>query len=285
MSRLPPSPPAAGAQRDQAPRPPSLRRHPYRYSTEFPVLTDRIAVDGTQWCEEISDDRCRLHVHLTINVQLRGLGPQVSPVPRPHPPAPALPSRRRRRHRRRVDETAGAAQIEKQIEKQKPKPKPKPKPNPNPNPNPNQIEKQIDKGVRSAYAELPERACDYLLHQGDTARMDASATPATSLLGDDDSQAPPPLLASSPWPAPLHLLPMARASSCARPLRHHTLVRCGASIAHGSAHPPPPAPTPPLPPLHFHPTTRPPRRRHPPPRLWGRAWAWARRRTTRRRRP
>jgi hypothetical protein len=53
------------------------------------VLTDRIAVDGTQWCEEISDDRCRLHVHLTINVQLRGLGPQVSPVPRPHPPAPA----------------------------------------------------------------------------------------------------------------------------------------------------------------------------------------------------
>ena len=34
-------------------------------------------MDGTQWVEEISDNRCRLHVRVTISVQLQGLGPQV----------------------------------------------------------------------------------------------------------------------------------------------------------------------------------------------------------------
>ena len=89
MSRLPPhlppSTPAAGTHRHRAldgGRPPSLRRHPYRYSTEFPILTERIAVDGTQWVEEISDNRCRLHVRVTISVQLQGLGPQARPMPR-----------------------------------------------------------------------------------------------------------------------------------------------------------------------------------------------------------
>lgn len=51
--------------------------HPYRYATEFPILTDRIGVDGEQWCEEISEGKCRLHARIRINVQLRGLGPQI----------------------------------------------------------------------------------------------------------------------------------------------------------------------------------------------------------------
>ena len=278
MSRLPPSPPAAGAQRDQAPpRPPSLRRHPYRYSTEFPVLTDRIAVDGTQWCEEISDHRCRLHVHVTINVQLRGLGPQVSPAPHAHPPAPVAPARTRLhpsapappsgRRRRRVDEPAGAAQIEKQIEK----------------------------GVRSAYAELPERACDYLLHQvdptpnpspnpnpnltpnpnpnllhqGDTTRMDAAATPATSslhasLLGDADSQARPRLLPQGCAFAPPSLAARRPALAPSPPharttRRKHRAWLCAPAAS--CSHPAPATST------HFHPATRPRRRRHPPPRV------------------
>ena len=83
--------------------------HPYTYSTEFPVLTDRITVEGVQWAEEISEERCRLHARVRIAVQLNVLGPQ--------------------------------------------------------------IERQIEKGIRAAYAELPERACDFLVHRGSSPRM------------------------------------------------------------------------------------------------------------------
>ena len=45
--------------------------HPYTYSTEFPILTDRISVEGVQWLQEISDTRCRLQARVRIHVQLK----------------------------------------------------------------------------------------------------------------------------------------------------------------------------------------------------------------------
>ena len=111
--------------------------HPYTYSTEFPVLTDRIHVEGAQWVEELSEDQCRLHARVRISVQLKGLGPQ--------------------------------------------------------------IEKQIEKGVRSAYTELPERACDYLGNRSSPSfpvarRYGAAGSPPSGLPGSSVDAPPSPLL-------------------------------------------------------------------------------------------
>ena len=53
------------------------RAHPYTYSTEFPVMSDRISVEGAQWCEPISPHRCRLCARVSVSVRIVGVGGQI----------------------------------------------------------------------------------------------------------------------------------------------------------------------------------------------------------------
>jgi hypothetical protein len=41
--------------------------HPFRYTTEFPVLTDRIKVAGRQWLEPISASCCRFRAVIQLS--------------------------------------------------------------------------------------------------------------------------------------------------------------------------------------------------------------------------
>ena len=50
--------------------------HPFRYTTEFPVLSERIKVEGRQWLVPISPRACtfRAVIQLSILVSGEGLG-------------------------------------------------------------------------------------------------------------------------------------------------------------------------------------------------------------------
>ena len=51
--------------------------HPYAYSTEFPVFTERISVTGSQWCEPLTPDTCRLHAKIRLTVSIAVIGPAI----------------------------------------------------------------------------------------------------------------------------------------------------------------------------------------------------------------
>ena len=42
--------------------------HPYRYTTEFPVLTDRIKVEGRQWLEPTSATTCTFRAVIQLSI-------------------------------------------------------------------------------------------------------------------------------------------------------------------------------------------------------------------------
>eukprot|EP00966_Prymnesium_polylepis_P147308 3402726-Prymnesium_polylepis.1 len=53
--------------------------HPYIYSIQLPVFSDRISVNGKQWAEPISPTSCMLCVRVQLSVtRLPGISTQVA---------------------------------------------------------------------------------------------------------------------------------------------------------------------------------------------------------------
>ena len=48
--------------------------HPFRYTTEFPVLSDRIKVEGRQWLVPISDTACTFRAVIQLSILISGVG-------------------------------------------------------------------------------------------------------------------------------------------------------------------------------------------------------------------
>ena len=48
--------------------------HPYCYSTQFPVMTSRIKVEGKQWLEPVSATACKIHVSAKLSILISGVG-------------------------------------------------------------------------------------------------------------------------------------------------------------------------------------------------------------------
>ena len=48
--------------------------HPFRYTTEFPVLSERIKVEGRQWLVPISPRACTFRAVIQLSILVSGVG-------------------------------------------------------------------------------------------------------------------------------------------------------------------------------------------------------------------
>ena len=52
--------------------------HPNTFSTEPPVMADRISVNGSAWAEAINEYSCRLHFQINVKVSVFGMGDKIA---------------------------------------------------------------------------------------------------------------------------------------------------------------------------------------------------------------
>ena len=48
--------------------------HPFRYTTEFPVLSERIKVEGRQWLIPVSPRACTFRAVIQLSILVSGVG-------------------------------------------------------------------------------------------------------------------------------------------------------------------------------------------------------------------
>lgn len=51
--------------------------HPMAFKTGLPVFSDRISIEGIQWCEPISATQCKLCARVNVSVKVTGLSSQI----------------------------------------------------------------------------------------------------------------------------------------------------------------------------------------------------------------